>query len=131
MYEIFRVEKYITLLLNLILGNRCEQDIDECSTTKPCRNGATCNNTHGSYVCWCPKGYEGRHCENNPDDCVPSRCFMCNGLNNLSVENVFEYRTVFNIERKEMFKKEIWILRNESLISVKIKPAMLQLLKSV
>ena len=86
MYEIFRVEKYITLLLNLILGNRCEQDIDECSTTKPCRNGATCNNTHGSYVCWCPKGYEGRHCENNPDDCVPSRCFMCNGLNNLSVD---------------------------------------------
>ncbi|XP_020913946.1 sushi, von Willebrand factor type A, EGF and pentraxin domain-containing protein 1-like [Exaiptasia diaphana] len=33
-------------------------DIDECKTTKPCKDSlATCQNTIGSYQCTCPRGY--------------------------------------------------------------------------
>ena len=55
-------------------GTRCEIDIDECSTTRPCRNGATCVNTNGSYTCECPRGYEGRDCLLNTDDCADNPC---------------------------------------------------------
>ena len=36
-------------------------DINECATT-PCRNGGSCNNTIGSYVCSCPPGWVGKNC---------------------------------------------------------------------
>ncbi|KGL79819.1 Protein HEG 1, partial [Tinamus guttatus] len=32
-------------------------DVDEC-LSNPCPALATCNNTHGSYICQCPLGYE-------------------------------------------------------------------------
>ena len=38
--------------------------------TSPCRNGATCQNTNGSYHCICNRGYEGRDCMINTDDCA-------------------------------------------------------------
>ena len=35
-------------------------DTDECVTTpRICHVSATCNNTHGSYVCTCKPGYTG------------------------------------------------------------------------
>ena len=37
-------------------------DVDEC-ISDPCRNGATCNNTVGSFVCDCLAGYTGELCE--------------------------------------------------------------------
>lgn len=56
-----------------LVGRLCQQDINECVASNPCRNGATCQNTEGSYICQCLTGYEGRHCDVNPDDCVPGR----------------------------------------------------------
>ena len=53
-------------------GRFCEEDVDECSSgNNPCHNGATCKNTAGTYVCYCPTGYGGIHCEINIDDCTP------------------------------------------------------------
>jgi alpha-tubulin suppressor-like RCC1 family protein len=39
-------------------------DIDECATTKPCAQVATCTNTPGSFTCACPAGFagDGRAC---------------------------------------------------------------------
>lgn len=51
-------------------GRLCDEDVDECVMTSPCRNGATCRNTNGSYHCVCAKGYEGRDCIINTDDCA-------------------------------------------------------------
>lgn len=55
-------------------GRFCEEDIDECATSSPCRNGASCHNTNGSYTCMCKKGFEGRDCLVNTDDCADSPC---------------------------------------------------------
>lgn len=56
-----------------ISGHLCDEDIDECAISSPCRNGATCINTNGSYTCSCAKGYEGRDCLINTDDCRPCK----------------------------------------------------------
>jgi Notch-like protein len=37
-------------------------DIVEC-LAQPCKNGATCLNTLGSYRCACDSGWSGMHCE--------------------------------------------------------------------
>lgn len=39
----------------------------------PCRNGATCQNTNGSYRCLCRLGFAGRNCDTDIDDCQPSK----------------------------------------------------------
>ena len=33
-------------------------DIDECQTSNPCNAGGTCINTHRSFICICPAGFE-------------------------------------------------------------------------
>ena len=55
-------------------GTLCADDIDECTLYTPCENGATCNNTDGSYDCVCLAGYEGRNCSINIDECLPRPC---------------------------------------------------------
>ena len=35
-------------------------DIDECQTSNPCNNGGTCINTHPSFICICPAGFENK-----------------------------------------------------------------------
>lgn len=53
-------------------GQTCEIDINEC-VKSPCRNGATCQNTNGSYRCLCRAGFAGRNCDTDIDDCQPSK----------------------------------------------------------
>lgn len=38
-------------------------DVNECSTSNPCKNGATCVNNVGGYQCLCVPGYTGIHCD--------------------------------------------------------------------
>ena len=66
------------IIVTDVSGKLCADDIDECLLYPTrCRNGATCQNTNGSYVCDCPRGYQGRHCESNPNDCLPGLCSFC------------------------------------------------------
>ena len=37
-------------------------DVNEC-TSRPCRNGGTCENLPGSYKCKCKPGFLGNDCE--------------------------------------------------------------------
>ncbi|XP_052253079.1 fibrillin-1-like [Dreissena polymorpha] len=39
-----------------LIGTKCEEDKNECSTD-PCTANSTCQNTNGSYVCDCNSGY--------------------------------------------------------------------------
>uniref|UniRef100_A0A8C4WJN1 Neurogenic locus notch homolog protein 1 n=1 Tax=Gopherus evgoodei TaxID=1825980 RepID=A0A8C4WJN1_9SAUR len=55
-----------------LIGQTCEIDINEC-VKSPCRNGATCQNTDGSYHCNCKAGYTGHNCDTDIDDC--NSCF--------------------------------------------------------
>uniref|UniRef100_A0A8V5H3B8 Neurogenic locus notch homolog protein 1 n=1 Tax=Melopsittacus undulatus TaxID=13146 RepID=A0A8V5H3B8_MELUD len=54
-------------------GQTCEIDINEC-VKSPCRNGATCQNTNGSYRCACRTGFTGRNCDTDIDDCKSNPC---------------------------------------------------------
>lgn len=48
-----------------VTGGSCDQDINECNTTFPCGELATCSNAYGTYVCTCNPGYEsidGNNC---------------------------------------------------------------------
>ena len=61
-------------------GRYCEEDVNECATlgNNLCKNGATCNNMYGTYVCYCDVGYEGHHCEIDTDDCDPGEQMVLN-----------------------------------------------------
>jgi len=54
-----------------------------CNNKNECTNGenecdpvATCSDTYGSYVCWCPRGYygNGRNCNDSNECQDPDRC---------------------------------------------------------
>ena len=45
-------------------------DIDECLTTRPCQNGATCVNLRGGYRCTCKAGFTGPNCQSG--ECLAS-----------------------------------------------------------
>lgn len=65
--------------------------------TSPCRNGATCRNTNGSYQCLCAKGYEGRDCIINTDDCASCKFINCNAIINCNIKNVYTININFFI----------------------------------
>ena len=37
-------------------------DVDECLSS-PCANGGQCMDRRGGYLCRCPSGYKGTHCQ--------------------------------------------------------------------
>lgn len=66
-------------------GRLCDEDVDECVVSSPCRNGATCRNTNGSYRCVCAKGYEGRDCVINTDDCASCKYWSLNFIRTIGL----------------------------------------------
>ena len=79
-------------------GENCT-DINECSTSKPCQNSATCINLHGSFNCICHDGFTGERCETNINDCVGVMCHnngTCEDLiNNFACSCVPDYSGKF------------------------------------
>ena len=57
----------ILVILNLCPCNDLKSiliaDINECEgPNNPCKNGGTCQNTYGSYICICPPQWTGKDC---------------------------------------------------------------------
>lgn len=42
-------------------------DVNECYTMQPCRNGGTCQNIDGSYLCQCKEGWTDPECTTGED----------------------------------------------------------------
>lgn len=57
---------FITIIFDINCYFNDLSDVDECVLT-PCSNGGTCQNTMGSYLCNCPAGWIGRHCDVGTD----------------------------------------------------------------
>ena len=52
-------------------GATCETNADECLVlSDPCRNGATCTDVYGGYLCRCSSGWKGFDCSINTNDCI-------------------------------------------------------------
>ena len=70
-FHINTYEKYIIKLPHLlvfcilihVLCCGVLPDINECTTSNPCKNGSTCVNKIGGYQCLCVPGYFGIHCD--------------------------------------------------------------------
>ncbi|XP_064443469.1 sushi, nidogen and EGF-like domain-containing protein 1 isoform X10 [Mirounga angustirostris] len=48
-------------------------ETDECQA-QPCHNGGSCRDLLGAFVCQCPAGFTGVHCETEVDGCHSSPC---------------------------------------------------------
>ena len=71
--DIFRSILETILLLGLV-----HADINECHAgSHNCHASASCNNTVGSYDCFCNKGFagDGVNCSGKTFSCKPHRCF--------------------------------------------------------
>lgn len=51
---------------------QCEE-IDECES-QPCQNGAVCKDRISHFLCECPEGYIGKHCELEMNECLSEPC---------------------------------------------------------
>lgn len=47
-------------------------DINECVLYRPCKNGATCYDSFGSYSCSCAPGWTGKDCDTGTTSMAPA-----------------------------------------------------------
>ena len=65
--EILHFPTYQTLFV--FPGSNCSVDIDECESD-PCQNNATCTDLPSGYLCQCPQGWYGTHCNSDVNLCL-------------------------------------------------------------
>ena len=56
-----------------ILGNKCENNIDDCISHN-CQNNATCRDGINEFFCECLPGFSGSTCTVNIDECSTNPC---------------------------------------------------------
>ncbi|CAF0782126.1 unnamed protein product [Brachionus calyciflorus] len=67
-------------------GTDCSNVISSCFFN-PCKNGAACIDTNGTYTCQCPLGFNGRNCETQVSACDSNPCSqngLCTSTNSIS-----------------------------------------------
>lgn len=52
-------------------------DINECITNNSCKNGSTCVNDIGGYLCLCVPGLTGVHCDQGKDVSYDKLSSLC------------------------------------------------------
>lgn len=57
-------------------GRNCADDVNECVEHSICKNGGTCTNLDGTFLCSCPKEFHGPICSVDVDECE-MLCFTC------------------------------------------------------
>ena len=60
------------------IGTDCNVPSTACDTLQPCQNQGNCTNsntTSSSYVCACPSGFGGIHCQLDRRPCRPDTCW--------------------------------------------------------
>ena len=55
-------------------GDTCSEDVDDCTPTHECRNGATCIDVLNGYTCDCRPGWRGRLCSQEVNECMSQPC---------------------------------------------------------
>lgn len=75
-----RYEKLIFLIncmckILYFTGTTCHIAKQTACHSNPCLNGGTCVNTGDYYQCICRDGFEGNHCQDDVNDCVPQPCY--------------------------------------------------------
>lgn len=58
-----------------VSGTTCHIPKRTACRSSPCLNGGTCVNTGDYYQCICRDGFEGNHCQEDVNDCVPQPCY--------------------------------------------------------
>lgn len=56
-------------------GTTCHLAKQTKCRSNPCLNGGTCVNTGDYYQCICRDGFEGNHCQDDVNDCIPQPCY--------------------------------------------------------
>ncbi|WAR30635.1 LOW QUALITY PROTEIN: FBP1-like protein [Mya arenaria] len=56
------------------LGQKCEDEINECEVFSPCVNNATCTDLLNAYKCSCIAGFTGENCEDEVNSCSLDPC---------------------------------------------------------
>ena len=68
-FKLFHIHSSLSLTLDLLLGDHCEINIDECASS-PCKNGGNCTDLINGFECHCQPGYKGKFCQTDIDECA-------------------------------------------------------------
>ncbi|XP_055602052.1 protein crumbs isoform X2 [Uranotaenia lowii] len=66
------------------IGGRCQcpenMNCDNVCASNPCQNNGSCYAQEQDYLCQCQSGYEGKHCENDINECLLKENLCGNGI---------------------------------------------------
>ena len=80
----------VVLCTQFYSGDQCE-NLNECDKQPmSCNTNEKCVDTIDGFICECPPGFNGSHCENNINECTDVNCtgngICLDGLNSYSCD---------------------------------------------
>ena len=78
-------------------GPQCKVKDNECapkagSWGPKCQNGGQCMDGVGRYMCSCPPGFAGEHCEGDVNECLSGPCHAPGSLDCVQLTNDYQCR---------------------------------------